>query len=272
MNDIFLSCNWSGVTLLNILVLDNSDSTGMTYHATVPDNYYQIGLKHKGKTDVHYNGRYLKYYDNTVMYLPKETSERIDYTRYIAEGGYGACIIFDSFYPLPPEPFILSCAGNPAVPQCFYKLAQISKNDSMNGRLESMEAFYRLLSMLHETLTSRSAARTMRERLAPVISYIEANFTQQYIDLSLLADIAGMSPDYFRHCFCEVYGISVLKYINSLRLEKAKSILSNGCSVSEAAACAGFSDANYFTRLFRKKVGVPPSSFRSSSDNAKFTF
>ena len=62
-----------------------------------------------------------------------------------------------------------------------------------------------------------------------------------------------------------IVGITPLEYVHRLRLEEAYKLLSTtAMNVSEVAEFVGFSDANYFSRLFSKKMGMPPSKVKSN--------
>ena len=81
------------------------------------------------------------------------------------------------------------------------------------------------------------------------------------IEIDDLAAISGMKPEYFRHSFSKAFGVPPLKYINRLKLERAKLLLSEGRSVNDTAAAVGFVSANYFTRFFRERTGLTPTEF-----------
>ena len=56
-------------------------------------------------------------------------------------------------------------------------------------------------------------------------------------------------------------GISPLKYINEVRIKKAKVLLqTRDNSVSEVAMAVGFNDVNHFGRMFKKQYGITPST------------
>lgn len=78
--------------------------------------------------------------------------------------------------------------------------------------------------------------------------------------LKELADESCLSVSRFSHLFKEVTGKSVSQFIISMRMEKAKELLSSGeLSVKEAAACVGYEDQNYFSRIYKKTFGKSPS-------------
>lgn len=65
------------------------------------------------------------------------------------------------------------------------------------------------------------------------------------------------------HVFKANSGMSISDYINRLRMEDAKALLLHThLSVTQIAAMTGFSDASYFSNLFKKQVGLSPLQFR----------
>lgn len=80
----------------------------------------------------------------------------------------------------------------------------------------------------------------------------------------LLAEQADLSESRFRFLFREMTGHSVTRYQNRLRILAAKDLLSSGLyAVGEVADELGFRDVYYFSRLFKRFTGLPPSAFRT---------
>ena len=99
-------------------------------------------------------------------------------------------------------------------------------------------------------------------RLNRTLEYINQNLTR---DLRLweLAQIAGMSPNYFCELFKASTGMPPYQYILRCRIERAKQYLRDPkMTLSCAAAAAGFADQSHFTKVFRRIVGVTPLTFR----------
>ena len=100
---------------------------------------------------------------------------------------------------------------------------------------------------------------TQQFRMQKVLSHIHENLTETY-SVATLAQIAGFSESHFSKLFRQMTGQSVINYQNMLRLTQAKNLIQLGdCNVSEAAAAVGFRDIYYFSRLYKKMMGAPPS-------------
>jgi two-component system response regulator YesN len=74
-----------------------------------------------------------------------------------------------------------------------------------------------------------------------------------------------LSEGYFCQIFKEATGKSAMQYLHEIRVEKAEEMLrSTTATVSEIADCCGFTDPNYFSRIFKKIKGVTPGSLRET--------
>lgn len=107
------------------------------------------------------------------------------------------------------------------------------------------------------------------DRIKAVSGYIDKHYMEP-ISNRLLAQLIHVSESRFIHLFKQEMGMSPLKYINTIRLHKARELLEGGeCSVMEVAALVGFSDYNHFGRMFREKFGYTPVQARRNSRNSK---
>ena len=74
-----------------------------------------------------------------------------------------------------------------------------------------------------------------------------------------------MSVSCFQRAFKQEVGITFNKYVNSLRISKARRLLhENHKSMSEIAFACGYTNQYHFTRTFKKLMNTPPRSFRKS--------
>jgi transcriptional regulator GlxA family with amidase domain len=84
------------------------------------------------------------------------------------------------------------------------------------------------------------------------------------LELELLAQEFGVSYSWFRSRFAAHTGLSPHQYLLQLRLVRARDLLTEtDLSVKVIALQTGFEDEHYFSRLFRLKLNLTPSQWRS---------
>jgi len=82
--------------------------------------------------------------------------------------------------------------------------------------------------------------------------------------LSVLSEKLGLSQSYIALLFKKELACKPSEYINNVRVTVAKTILSEtDMPVSEISEKVGYSDVYYFSKIFKKIIGVPPSKIRS---------
>lgn len=95
--------------------------------------------------------------------------------------------------------------------------------------------------------------------------YIENNYSDLNLSLDLVADKVELSAGYLGKLFKNITSVSFSDYLNNVRLEKAKELLSTTNEPS-SRICekVGIYNVTYFSTLFKKTYGVTPSAFRAS--------
>lgn len=92
--------------------------------------------------------------------------------------------------------------------------------------------------------------------------YIEQNFHRD-ISLEEVSRNVNISPYYFSKVFKEETQMNFIEYVTGMRIEKAKLLLSDGqMNIKEVCRETGYGDPNYFSRIFKKMVGVTPTEYR----------
>jgi two-component system response regulator YesN len=108
---------------------------------------------------------------------------------------------------------------------------------------------------------SRAHSRTIRE----IQRFIRDNYTSAELTLAAIADHAALSRTYVSSLYKAATGKNVTEYLTDLRIEKAKELLTAGrAPTRDVARSVGYRDANYFSALFKKRVGRSPTAFRES--------
>jgi len=86
---------------------------------------------------------------------------------------------------------------------------------------------------------------------------------EQVISLESLAGQFGLSPFHLSRSFSQEFGISIFEMLTMIRIERAGELLKQGeLSIKEVAARAGFSNSNYFAKVFRRVNGVSPTEYQ----------
>ena len=99
--------------------------------------------------------------------------------------------------------------------------------------------------------------------LTRIIDFLNANFRRP-LDLSELAEAAGLSPTYVGEFFRNRTGIPLVRHLTTLRIDEARRLLARRpeWNITEIAARCGFEDSGYFTRVFRAATGETPTQYR----------
>ena len=77
-----------------------------------------------------------------------------------------------------------------------------------------------------------------------------------------IARLCNMSSSNVKKCFSMYSGSGVISYFNTLKIKKAMKLLGNGMTIEETAYKLGFSDRNYFSTVFKRISGYPPTHYK----------
>lgn len=115
-----------------------------------------------------------------------------------------------------------------------------------------------------ETALSHRSSTEKKTIIKKAIKYIQDNY-QSSITVGHIADEVGLSKYYFCRIFKEFTGTTTVNYINILRSEQAKKLLQEGTyRVEEVANLCGFENLSYFTKTYKKYMGVLPSHVKKT--------
>ena len=98
-------------------------------------------------------------------------------------------------------------------------------------------------------------------------TYIRTHFSE---DLSMqdMARVMNYSDAYFCKLFKQCFKVNFSTYLNEYRVNHAKTMLAEtNDSIKEISMGCGYTDSNYFTRVFRRITGMTPSEYRQSLTN-----
>lgn len=105
---------------------------------------------------------------------------------------------------------------------------------------------------------------TVMRRMLMVTDYIKNNLTADDLSQGTMAEMAGISKDYFSRIFRSVTGLNYSKWLNLIRLEKAAELLADkDMTLTEIAMLSGFQSISSFNRVFHTEKGMSPGEYRA---------
>ncbi len=156
----------------------------------------------------------------------------------------------------------------------FKKIKLYVWNMSIEQRLElcqSVAALFVKLERLYvdSYLTSQKDGYFQSmAKIRQIINFVDANYNKSF-DSADIEDRFSISYDHANRLFKKRMGLGIISYRNRLRIEKAKVLLlTTERSVESISDEVGFSDVYYFSRFFKKTVGVSPTHFKRGDDVA----
>lgn len=136
-------------------------------------------------------------------------------------------------------------------------------NQYWNEKASGFEMICRgaLMEILYNIIHDSEANYSSRLKVEMLLAYINNNLHNK-ITIVSLAKMANWSPDYLTVQFKNITGFTVIQYINRCRIDHAKIMLLNGeLQIKDIASKVGFCDEFYFSKVFKRHVGVSPSNF-----------
>lgn len=135
----------------------------------------------------------------------------------------------------------------------------------------SLEDYDKLRQWFLEKMTAVcTSVRNRKEEQSETVvsrarSYIQENYGKD-ISLDDVSKEVNVSPYYFSKLFKEESGENFIEYLTKIRIDHAKEMLKNPeLSVKEIGLRSGYSDPNYFSRIFKKQTDMTPREFRERS-------
>lgn len=221
----------------------------------------QLIYKLSGEVITHFNKKVFHIKPGMVYIIPK--SENADY--YIERAIPGDCIdiFFDTDISLGENLVLLDFDENVKILNLFQKIYNLWIKKYNGYYFKCMSAVYEIL---YEMLlkSEQYSPKSKYKMLEPGIEYIHNNLYDD-IDYKLPSKICGISYTYFKKLFIEKFGVSPIRYVNNMRLERSRELLlTNKYSVGEIAKICGFENTYYFSKKFKEKYQASPTAYKNS--------
>ena len=197
------------------------------------------GIYHASKGDITYVPAHLPYTINA-------TAEEHLYVIHFKSSIHSKMI--ETFTPKNGKFFI----------DLFKKAHEICTNKLPGYVFSLTSTFYKILEQM--CVQNNDEQFSVLKHFNCALEYLHLNYTNESLTVKHLADIAYMSETYFRKIFFQNLNTTPLKYICELRLSLADELLSSKYyNISEISQMCGFSDPKYFSTVYKKSRGIPPS-------------
>lgn len=152
-------------------------------------------------------------------------------------------------------------------PQSMLKMEdQIEAADSYIDMIDK-EALSELFRGIVDSMLEEKTEQTdisAQDAVEKAIAYVNEHYCEK-ITLTGIAQMVGVSSSYFSTMFSRLTGENLIAYITRLRIEKAAELIRSGSfNLTETAFMVGYEDYAYFSRIFRKAMGVSPRDYASN--------
>ncbi|MCQ4142144.1 helix-turn-helix domain-containing protein [Chryseobacterium sp. EO14] len=154
--------------------------------------------------------------------------------------------------------------NNQSLASATNNIMRIAMDDNSQKDIMADFALKELLIRLMQTQARSMVEKNIvknKSRIGFAVDYIKKNLHQK-LSIDSIAKMAYVSKSNFFKMFKDELGTSPNEFILQERINRAKELLANQNSIKETAYQTGFSDANYFTRVFKQLVGVTPKSYQ----------
>ena len=120
------------------------------------------------------------------------------------------------------------------------------------------EIFFFLLEQLIKEFSEEGIEPSLAEENREtriICNFLEENYMKN-ITLDELSELTGLSKYYLLRSFTKQKGISPYRYLETIRIDRAKKLLEKGVLPIEAALQTGFADQSHFSNFFKKFIGL----------------
>ncbi len=163
---------------------------------------------------------------------------------------------------LSSSPRLLHPAQPGRFSRVFSSLVRFWSQRHMGMEEMAFSCLYELMSLFLQA--DQSAPPSHRDRILPAMRYLEEHACEP-CPVPLLASLCGISCNYLRRLFREVYRESPEECRTRIRITRACDLLlSTPQDISAVAEACGFPDPAYFSRIFRLQTGFSPTGYRKS--------
>ncbi len=146
-----------------------------------------------------------------------------------------------------------------------FHLESILQVPSLSGNQEDEFSVFRMLFQEAGELVLAGKSSRVEEYKSRIIEWMENHYTDPMMSLGMLADDFKVTEVYMSRLFKESIGMLFSQYLEKMRMERAKTLLMEGQSVTDVAEKCGYQSPHAFRRAFKRYYDLLPSEIRRES-------
>ncbi|MBO0600621.1 helix-turn-helix transcriptional regulator [Sporosarcina sp. E16_3] len=145
----------------------------------------------------------------------------------------------------------------------FELINRVSTNQ-INDAYEASALSYSFLMELQRYILNFKSNIEIPESISKAIHFVNNNYAEP-ITLDDIVQSSGVSKYHFTRTFHEKTHVTPIQHLTNIRIKKSIELLkNNNLTIEDIALQVGFSNGNYFTKVFRASLGLPPGKYRNS--------
>lgn len=204
---------------------------------------------------------------NHTYYLPSDSEEWefIHITLYGEE-------VWRSYHEIVKEHGNILRLEDTAYPnQLIFKLFDKAVHEEIKDAFESSSFAYTFIMELKRYLLhSTKSSKTIPESISDAIRYMQHHYSNPII-LDDIVEASGLSKYHFSRLFQSIMQTSPMNFLTKIRLNKAIELMKDqNLTIEEIALRVGYSNGNYFTKVFKSIIGMSPGKYRNSENFVPF--
>jgi len=161
------------------------------------------------------------------------------------------------------KPFVFSPKDTLKIQNKFSSTSKLFKRKGISYQMQLMSLVYDIIATMQIEYIQKYTSSNIKSILSPALEYIHTNYTKHQFNVGDLAEMCNISEDYLRKLFKATLNTSPRKYINKLKTDYAAELIHSGMhTITDSCYMAGFEDASYFSREFKKRFGMSPMEYK----------
>ena len=186
-----------------------------------PRNYSALAFRISGNATITIGGKEYYIHSNNILYMPQNVAYKAEYTDTEMLVIHFVTLKNDS------DMEVYSLQNVEQIYKLFLSTLGIWKNKEPGFYVHALSQLYMILGVILE----KSTKINLPQHFLDAISFINSNYRNSALNMDMICAEAGISATVFRQLFKKHYQKPPVEYITSLRLEYARSLISNGVSV-----------------------------------------